>query len=46
MGFADTEVGKGREQDAVSFADMEVGKGREQDAVALKPVVNVVVRSK
>ena len=28
-GFADTEVGKEREQDAVSFADTEVGKERE-----------------
>lgn len=29
------EVGKEREQDAVSFTYMEVGKEREQDMVAL-----------
>ena len=34
VSFADMDVGKGREQDAVSFADMDVGKEREQDAVS------------
>ena len=33
------EVGKGREQDAVSFTYMEVGKGREQDAVDFYPQI-------
>ena len=28
------DVGKGREQDALSFANMDVGKGREQDALS------------
>ena len=36
-GVAHKDVGKEREQDAVSFAHKDVGKGREQDAASVAP---------